>query len=70
MTRKAIIYKLGDQIGVVSVRSGELHIEGIPAVERLIASLKKTDKTNSPEEFIESLPDRLRSQVYVEVIDE
>jgi hypothetical protein len=70
MTRKAIIYKLGDQIGTVSIKNGELHIEGIPTVERLIASLKKTDKTNSPEEFIESLPDRLRSQVYVEVIDE
>jgi hypothetical protein len=70
MTRKAIIYKLGDQIGTVSIRNGELRIEGIPTVERLIASLKKTDKTNSPEEFIESLPDRLRSQVYVEVVDE
>jgi hypothetical protein len=70
MTRKAIIYKLGDQMGTVSVRNGELHIEGIPTVERLIASLKKTDKTNSPEEFIESLPNRLRSHVYVEVIDE
>ena len=70
MKRKAIIYKLGDQIGTVSVRNGELHIEGIPTVERLIASLKKTDKTNSPQELIESLPNRLRSQVYAEVVDD
>jgi hypothetical protein len=67
--RKAIIYKLGEEIGSVYVQAGELKIVGGEKIERLIASLRKTDKTPSLEAFVESLPDRLRSQVFAEVID-
>jgi hypothetical protein len=67
--RKAIIRKLNQQIGAIYVQNGELKIEGGEPIERLVASLRKTDKTDSLEAFVESLPNRLRSQVFAEVID-
>jgi|GEM_PF-6268594 hypothetical protein len=67
--RKAIIHKLDEQIGAVYVQEGQLKIEGGQRIEQLIASLRKTDKTDSLEAFVESLPLRLRSQVFAEVIN-
>jgi len=67
--RKALVYKLEEQIGAVYVEGGELKIEGGKRIERLVASLRKTDKTGSLEGFVESLPQRLRSQVFAEVVD-
>jgi hypothetical protein len=68
--RKAIIHKLDEQIGAVYVQEGQLKIEGGQRIEQLIASLRKTDKTDSLEAFVESLPLRLRSQVFAEVIND
>jgi len=67
--RKAIIRKLGQEIGAIYVQDGELKIEGGEKIERLIASLRKTDRSSSLEDFVESLPQRLRSQVFAEVVD-
>jgi hypothetical protein len=71
--RKAIIYKLERQIATVTVKDGELIVEGDEVIKRKIIALKnnyRTSRVLTNDEFLETLPRRLRGQVHCELIDD
>jgi len=72
--KKAIVYNLEQQIAVVTVQSGELIIESdSEIVKRKIQGLKNNysfARNLSDEEFLESLPERLRGQIHCEIVDD
>jgi hypothetical protein len=71
--KKAIVYNVEQQIAVVTVQDGELVLESdSEIVKKKILGLKNNysfARNLSNEEFLDSLPARLRGQIYCEIVD-
>lgn len=68
---KTFVYKLERRVATVSVLNGELAIEGEEDFVQLVREIyENSSKYRTPEEFVRDLPQRLRSQIHCQVVED